>query len=341
MMKGFKWIGLIVATMIGAGYASGREIWEFFGHDSSFAIILFAILFTISCHVILSLSYELKSDDYMPLLRRLLGDNWAKLYDWSILLYLFSTIFVMISGSGATVAVFEWPPVIGIALMVIGLLIVVPKGMDGILSVNRLLLPLMVVALSLVLILFVWREHIPLWGYDMGGQGNWMASIPFTSLNVLPLIAVLGAVGKNIKQPQEIYVASIGSGLILGVISYLYNMSLVQVADQLYFYDVPLFAILYGYRIEIFFGMAGLLIFAIYTTALTSLFGLIARIQSYFPLTEGKLGLALIVLALPFTLVGFSDLISYLYPLYGVINLYVLAMLLLFPLTKRANQFKT
>ncbi|NIK11558.1 YkvI family membrane protein [Alkalibacillus almallahensis] len=340
MVKGIQWIGLIVATMIGAGYASGREIWEFFGHESSLAIVLFAILFTLSCHAILTLSYELNSEDYMPLLKRLVGERWAKFYDWSVLLYLFTTIFIMISGSGATVAVFDWPTIVGVICMVVGLLVIIPRGMDGILSINRLLLPVMIVALGVVLMLFIWREDVPLLYHDVTDQGNWMASIPFTSLNVIPLIAVLGAIGKKITSYLEIYIASIGSGLILGVLSYLYNISLIQVADQLYFYDIPLFAILYGYRIEIFFGMTGLLVFAIYTTALTSLFGLIARIQSQINYSKGKLGVLIIGLALPFTFVGFSNLISYLYPLYGVINLYVLATLLLFPIIKRAKQHK-
>lgn len=44
-LSGLKWMFLIIGTMIGAGYASGRELWEFFGNESTFAILLFAVLF--------------------------------------------------------------------------------------------------------------------------------------------------------------------------------------------------------------------------------------------------------------------------------------------------------
>lgn len=177
--------------------------------------------------------------------------------------------------------------------------------------------------------------------YGISDQSNWVQAIPFTSLNVLPLIAVLSAVGKEIKSKKEIYVASIGSGLILGSISMVYNMSLISVAEQLYFYEIPLFAILNGYPFEIFLLMAVLLWFAIYTTALTSLFGIISRLKEFFKQhSTGRVGLYVLLIALPFSFFSFSHLISYLYPLYGVLNLYVLGAILLFPIIKRAAAYK-
>ncbi|RPF51123.1 YkvI family membrane protein [Aquisalibacillus elongatus] len=337
MVGGFRWIGLIVATMIGAGYASGREIWEFFGHESGLAILLFTIMFIVSCSVILTISYEMKSENYLPVLQTLVGKRFANVYDWGILLYLFTMLFVMISGSGATVNMFELPYSIGVVLIITLLLAVIPYGMDGILSINRFLLPMLIVGLAVVLIVFIFQEKVPLL-YHYVEQSNWASSIPFTSLNVVPLIAVIGAIGKEIKSKKEIYVASIGSGLVLGFISYMYNISLIHVSDQLFFYEIPLFAILNGYPVQMFFIMTVLLWFAIYTTAITSLFGLIARVKGYFKMNKGMVGVVLILAALPFTLVGFSNLISYLYPLYGIVNIYVLAMILLFPIIRRANE---
>src|SRR5699024_10245260 len=58
---GFKWMFLIIGTTIGAGYASGRELWEFFGHESGLAIFLFIIFFTVCCIVIMEISYRKQS----------------------------------------------------------------------------------------------------------------------------------------------------------------------------------------------------------------------------------------------------------------------------------------
>lgn len=234
MIGGFKWIGLIVATMIGAGYASGREIWEFFGHESGLGILLFTIMFIISCVVVLTISYELKSEHYLPVLQTLVGKRFAHFYDWGILLYLFTMLFVMISGSGATLHILEFPYFIGVVLMIVLLVVVIPYGMGGILSINRFLLPMLILGLAVVLIVFIYQEKVPLI-YQYVEQSNWVSSVPFTSLNVVPLIAVIGAIGKEIESKTEIYVASIGSGLILGTMSYIYNISLIHVSDQLFF----------------------------------------------------------------------------------------------------------
>ena len=42
---GFRWMFLILGTAIGAGYASGREIWQFYGEQSALAIIFFYVHF--------------------------------------------------------------------------------------------------------------------------------------------------------------------------------------------------------------------------------------------------------------------------------------------------------
>ncbi len=45
--------------------------------------------------------------------------------------------------------------------------------------------------------------------------------------------------------------------------------------------------------------------------------------------------LILLVLMVPFTSFGFSDLIAFLYPIYGMLNLYLLVCLLLYPILSK------
>src|SRR5699024_11486975 len=78
-------------------------------------------------------------------------------------------------------------------------------------------------------------------------------------LNILPLIAVLGAIGHQVSSIREIWIACIGSGAILGILSYIYNNSLIQIADELLVYEIPLFAILKDYPIEMLIFMSVLL----------------------------------------------------------------------------------
>lgn len=329
---GLKWICLIIGITVGAGYASGREIWQFFGHESRLAILLFMIMFSICIYTILNLSYTYKTNDYSEVLTKLMGVRLAKGYDVITVFYLFMTTGVMISGGGATLEYFHVPFSIGIVFMCVLLLFVAVRGVRGVTSLNNLLMPILIVSLGATLFFYFWTNLDIVLRADWTKQRNWPAAITFTSLNLLPLVAVLSAVGKEIKGKGEIWVASIGSALTLGGVSFVYNESLVIIAEEIMLYEIPLFAIMQDYPHIITAYMAVMLWIAIFTTAASGLFGLSRRLQSITSLPVWLLVLLLLCFMLPLASFGFSRLISVLYPLYGFLNLYLLISVLLHPI---------
>lgn len=335
MLKaGFKWMFLIIGTMIGAGYASGRELWQFFGDDSSLAILLFSVMFIICCKAILDISFKKKTGHYLPVLRVVVGKHLTGIYDWMIIIYLFTTTVIMLAGSGATWQAFHFSYRIGVLAMVIPLILLFVWDVKGIVIVNSFVLPLLISGLLFVLILFIRDQDLSLVGH-VHEMSNWMAAFPFTALNILPLIAVLGAIGNQVRNRGEIWIASVGSGVILGVVSYLYNNSLIQISEDIILYEIPLFAILKHYPYEMMIFMSLMLWIAIFTTAASGTLGLVTRFREYVKQPLWILAMAVIAIMLPFTSFGFSTLIEYLYPLYGILNLYVLASLLLYPFFSR------
>ncbi|MCL7747482.1 hypothetical protein [Halalkalibacter alkaliphilus] len=338
--NGLKWMFLIIGTMIGAGYASGRELWEFFGAESGLAIILFAVLFIISVKVILNISYENKSKHYLPVLQVLMGKRLSQMYDVMIIIYLFSTTVIMLAGGGATLEVIHIPYWLG--TLIIGGMVVILFLWDtkGMTSMNAFIIPILIVFLIAILLAFQYLKGFPI-EFKIDAQHNWPSALTFTALNILPLIAVLGAIGHEIKHKGEMWIASLGSGIILGSISFLYNESLLQVASDIMLYEIPLFAILKHYPYFMMLIMSALLWLAIYTTAAAGVFGLLSRMRAWVKGPAWLIALLLIAIMAPLTTFGFSTLISVLYPLYGVLNLFVLASILLYPIMNhRALQSK-
>lgn len=331
---GLKWMFLIMGTMIGAGYASGRELWQFFGHESGLAIIIFALLFSISCYIILSISYKHQTLHYIPILEKLVGKNLTKIYDIMIIVYLFSTTVIMLAGGGVTLETFHIPYWGGIILFSLILVFLFVWDIKGILSMNTFILPLLIIGLLVVLLTFSFSNGQP-WALDLLHQGNWPSAFTFTALNILPLIAVLSAIGCEIKHPGEIWIASMGSGLILGLITLVYNESLLQIAHDIMLYEIPLFAILKHYPYSMMIFMSFLLWTAIFTTAASGVFGIISRFREYVSSPSWLLALVILCIMIPLTSFGFSNLIGFLYPLYGLLNLYVLVSLLLYPISNR------
>ncbi|WP_102026170.1 hypothetical protein [Salirhabdus sp. Marseille-P4669] len=331
---GIKWMFLIVGTMIGAGYASGRELWQFFGHGSGLAILLFSIMFAICCYVILNISYESGGTHYIPVLQLVVGKKLTSLYDILILFYLFSTTVIMMAGSGATWQAFHFSYWWGIIAVALPLIMAFIWDIKGILSMNTFILPLLIGGLLYVLISFIMQQDISLVSH-LDEQFNWSSAFPFTALNIMPLVAVLGAVGNHIKHKGEIWIACVGSAIILGSISFIYNNGLIHLSEEILLYEIPLFAFLKEYPYNMFIIMSILLWLALFTTALSGTLGIITRMQQFFSLPLWKLAFITIIIMIPFTGFGFSTLIEYLYPLYGLLNLYLLSALLLYPIVNK------
>src|SRR5699024_11392786 len=118
-------------------------------------------------------------------------------YVFMIFLYLFTVTVVMIAGSAATGPVFLLSYWWGIAFIIIALILLFIKGINGLLMINQLILPLLFMGLLTVLLIFIYDEGLMLFSH-WHEQRNWMSVFPFTALNILPLIVVIGSVGIKI-----------------------------------------------------------------------------------------------------------------------------------------------
>lgn len=335
MLKGsFNWTFLIVGTVIGAGYASGRELWQFFGHESDLAILLFTICFSLSSYSILMISYRSKSTDYSRILESIVGVRLKKLYDAFIFFYLVATTIVMVAGAGAVGEIFQLSHWWGVLLLSLFLLLVLYFNIRGFLAVNQVLIPALILGLLSILLVYSFHQVIPLFKVSRG-QGNWFAAFPFTSLNVLPLIAVLGAVGREIKSKEEIIISSVVSGLLLGGLTYLYNNSLVHIADYIDVFQIPLFHIIGAYSPSLILFVTLILFLAIFTTAASNIIGIARRLLKLLPFRFYPIVCLSLFVFIPLSRIGFSKLIAYLYPAYGLLNLYVLSKLIIYPFLRQ------
>lgn len=216
-----------------------------FGAESGLAIVLFTIMFIFSSYIVMKISFKVQSTHFLPVLEHLMGPWLAKIYDVLIIFYLFSTTMVMIAGGGVTLQMYKLPFWWGITLICIVTVCLFLWDVKGILSINSILIPVLVAGLLYALISFQSTHHHT-WTIDLSQQYNWPASITFTSLNILSVVAILSSVGKEMKGLGEAKIASVASGLIFGVISFVYNETLVELAGSLSQFEIPLFAVLEG-----------------------------------------------------------------------------------------------
>ena len=323
----------IVGTTIGAGFASGREIWEFFtsyGIQSVIGITIAMILFAISSMIILWISWKYKTTNYFEVLALLMGEKLARIFDIFVFLYLISGSIVMFAGSGATFKQWNLPFLLGVGFLAISIWLVIIRGVNGLMNLNTILVPFLIIIIVYVSYNYVIHHSTLSGDFIRHHLDVWPSAITYAALNVISLLGVLSTMGPKINNRKEIVIGGLLSSMGLALVALLLNNSLLRVrlAQQ---YEIPLFSLIPAYQNVLSILVTTILWLAIYTTALSNIHGLVHRVQSKVNYSTAKISALFIIAILPLAFIGFSTLVKYLYPFYGVINLYVLAVLILYP----------
>ncbi|RKD22885.1 hypothetical protein BEP19_11650 [Ammoniphilus oxalaticus] len=331
-------VGLtIIGTTIGAGFASGREIWEFFGSygsASQYSLMLAMALLFVMIAVILWISRRKETTHYYGILEELMGQKLAKMFDGLTMLYLLSMSVVMFAGSGATFTQWEFPYMLGVALMALAVFVVLLFNVNGLVSIQSLIIPILIGVLFIVCVRFILGVDMETVTAPPPATTSWPSGITYAALNIVPLLAVLSTLGQQLKTRKELWIAAGLSAGGLGMIALLLNQSLLLSVDQIGAYEIPLFALLQNDSMVTMIVVSVVLWFAIYTTALSGVHGIVSRIDTFFTIPSWMVTLIIIIGMIPLSLFGFSTLVSLLYPIYGVLNLFVLGLLILYPLNR-------
>ena len=127
------------AVVIGGGYATGRELAEFFlpsgPQGGLLAILLAMVIWSLVCAVTFYLAYATKSWNYRAFFKNLLGPFWV-LFEAAYLLFIILILAVFGAAAGAIgEALFGWPQIAGTCCLIVSISVVAANGS---VSVERL-----------------------------------------------------------------------------------------------------------------------------------------------------------------------------------------------------------
>jgi uncharacterized membrane protein YkvI len=127
------------AVVIGGGYATGRELAEFFlpsgPQGGLLAILLAMVIWSVVCAVTFCLAYATKSWNYRAFFKNLLGSFWV-IFEAAYLLFIILILAVFGAAAGAIgSAVLNWPQIAGTCCLIVCISLVAAYGST---SVERL-----------------------------------------------------------------------------------------------------------------------------------------------------------------------------------------------------------
>ncbi|KIL51855.1 membrane protein [Jeotgalibacillus soli] len=326
----FQVAAVYVGTVVGAGFATGKEIVEFFtqyGLLGIAGILVAGLLFIFMGVKMMILSKRINATSYQDLNRFLFGRHVSKVINLFMLAVLLGVTSIMLSGAGA---VFEeqlgLSKQIGIGSTVILALFVMVFGVKGLLSVNVLVVPMLVVFSIAVAVQSTGTLHL-MTPENPASAGWILSALSYSAFNITMAAAVLVPLANEIKDEKVLKRGGIVGGILLMLIlisSHIALSSLPNVAA----YDVPMaemmktiFAVFYFVYVVVIYG-------EIFTSVIGNLFGLERQLIRYFNIPRMMMILGILLVAVVISQVGYSALLTLLYPLFGKICLVVLVLLM-------------
>lgn len=298
---------MIVGAVIGAGFASGKEVVSFFGDKPSAFVALFCALAVFGSSVV-----------FLFAGRRLICDNvgdahekmFGKLRPVADIFILFNSLTVlgaMISGMNSVGAEFLDIKIYGALAAVICLILTVKQ--NNVVRVNAILVPIMIVAIAVTCILGI---DFPLKAQNVM---RFMPVVLYVCMNMLLGGAVMTTVHNLSK--REIVLSAALASLVIGALLFCITGALAT-ADASYA-DMPMIVIALKTHPACYYVMLPVLALSIFTTMVVAFRSLFDYLHSF---VKSPFWCALIVLVCGYSvsLLGFSRVVDKLYPVTGVIG---------------------
>lgn len=318
-----------IGTIVGAGFATGQEVMQFFlrfGFMGLIGLVFAAVLFIIFGYIIMELGKKLNSNSHLEIIKYSAGNYFGTVIDFIITFFLFGAFTSMIAGTGALFAQqFNWSSLWGNILMAIVTAITVMTGIKGVINAISFIVPFLLIAVigtSIFAIINSPPDIFATAGYvgESSLISNWLiAPILYVSYNTLVTIAVLGSLGVNAQDRSAIRNGAIIGGLGLGLGSIMIYLALAANIQSIGGLELPMMFIAGGisYPVQVFYALV--LIAEVYSTSVGSLYGFVSRITNINrnPARGRILVIGSTLAGILASQLGFSNLVRILYPLVG------------------------
>jgi len=231
-----RWIlpGLgVKAVVIGGGYATGRELAEFFlsrgPWGGLFAILFATLLFSIFCSLTFVLARRFQTFDYKSFFKRLLGPAWH-LFELAYLLFVVLILAVYGAAAGAIGnAVFSAPVWVGTIALGASIAAIVAFGNKAVERLFRDVSYYLYAIYAVFIILALWKfgDRIPA-GFAANPQtSGWaLSGLTYFGYNIVGAVVILPVL-RHLLSDRDAVIAGVVAGPLTMVPALLFFIPMV------------------------------------------------------------------------------------------------------------------
>ena len=327
MKKSFKVIFTIIGTVIGAGFASGQEIYSFFniyGEQGFLGIILSDLLTGFIIYKILKKSNKYSIISYKHLLKNTnLPQNVINVFNIIVNIFLILSFYIMVAGFATYFKQeFNIPKIIMILITVLICYFTFKKKIEGITKINNIIIPILILITCVIGIKVNIMEEIQkieIQNIQIKNNLSWMIKgIEYASYNSILLIPMLISIKKYAVNKEKS--VSIISTVILFILSSIIFFIIIKYRyiGNINNIEMPMVYIAgkFGEIYKYIYGIV--IIFSIYSTMISAGYGLLENVEKEkYQFFNRILCFSAIFIAH----ISFAELINITYPVFGILGI--------------------
>lgn len=333
----FKVASIYMATIIGAGFASGQEIMQFFSsyYEGGFYGIVFAgILFSIIGYVVLDKVYSERIRNYEEFLFPTVGWILGWVMEILVTLFMISVFCIMIAGAGGIISD-KLSVSNQFAVLIVALLcaMVFFTEIKGIINISSVITPILILGILGFGLYIIISKEVAVFSMSGGVTkitDNWFfSSLLYVSYNSITAVVVMCSLLPHLKTRKTAVLGGVLGGLMLCVMAFVINFAIYLFYPNIAMEDIPVLGMVDNYSVILGGAYTVILLLAMFVSALTAGFGFVERISGKIKVSKRIIILVICGLSVPLSSVGFSGLISTIYPVFGYMGMFMVFVILI------------
>ncbi len=324
----FKTICIIMGTFVGAGFASGKEIYLFFyqyGIYGFIGLFISSIFIGIIIGKVIDISKKNRITNYNEFIDFLVDNNFIKLILKNIIsIFLLTSFCVMVSGfCGFIKQEFNIDIIVSYIFIISICIYIFYRGVELIIEVNNLIIPIIIITIVYFFVYSVvkYNNHLNTEILSCNYNSKFLLySILYANYNLLSIVPIVISITNIIKNNKSAKIICTVSSLCIVLLSISIFMILNMGNSYVWHLDMPIVAIVGKNSIVYKYIYCMVIGSAIITTALSVGYGYLQKYKGNNKKYYYNMAI-LIICTIISVRVGFSKLIEILYPVFGFIGI--------------------
>lgn len=349
-----------IGTIIGAGFASGREIWQFFGafgKSGRVGIIIFALAFFMVSVMTTLIGRHLRTNDMGRIITPefLLSKRSSKVGTTKTIKFvgyfmagiLFLAIVSMSAAAGSMAKQeFGVPSIFGGIILVISVTLTLIGGFDRVKNVLSKAVPVLIMVMIIVGLIEIFRGENVI-GSQKSGLYRLIMNIPDKNLgdpspladtwikaaiiymgyNILAIIPIVGSGAYRARSSESAIFSAALASIVIVILVYVSFIAMSKNSDVANSFDMPMLAISEKIGKIANYSYIAVMFFSIYSSTTGMFYGFSTKLKDD-ERKNVRIGI-FAVLGFLLGLVGFRFIVKYVFPLLGYVGMLILVMLVI------------